>query len=44
MTVMHAELGGGEFIFTLDVEHPRLGTLIRQAAVFRESETVPISA
>lgn len=40
MSVMHAELGGGEFIFTLDVEHPRLGTLIHQAAVFRESKTV----
>lgn len=37
MTVMHAELGGGRFIFTLDVGHPRLGTLIRQSAEFRES-------
>jgi hypothetical protein len=37
MTVMHAELGGGRFIFTLDVRHPRLGTLIRQSAEFRES-------
>jgi hypothetical protein len=37
MTVMHAELGGGRFIFTLDVSHPRLGTLIRQSAEFRES-------
>ena len=36
MTVMHIDLGGGEFRFTLDVTHPRLGLLIRQSALFRE--------
>lgn len=37
MTVTHAELGGGRFIFTLDVVHPRFGPLISQAAAFTES-------
>jgi hypothetical protein len=37
MTVVHAELGGGRFIFTLDVTHPLLGLLIHQSAVFQES-------
>jgi len=36
MTVTHTDLGAGEFRFTLDVDHPRFGTLIRQSAVFRE--------
>jgi hypothetical protein len=36
MTVVHTDLGGGEFRFTLDVVHPRFGTLIRQSAVFGE--------
>ena len=36
MTVTHVDLGGGEFRFTLDLVHPRFGTLIRQSAVFRE--------
>jgi hypothetical protein len=36
MTVEHVDLGGGEFRFTLAVEHPRLGLLIRQSALFRE--------
>jgi hypothetical protein len=36
MTVFHTDLGGGEFRFTLDVVHPRFGSLIRQSAVFRE--------
>ena len=36
MTVVHSDLGGGEFRFSLDVVHPSLGTLIRQSAVFRE--------
>ena len=36
MTVVHTDLGGGEFRFSLDVVHPRLGTLIRRSAVFRE--------
>jgi hypothetical protein len=37
LTVTHTELGGGWFAFTLDVVHPRLGLLIRQAAKFREN-------
>jgi len=37
LTVTHTELGGGWFTFTLDVTHPRLGLLIRQAAKFREA-------
>lgn len=40
MTVTHAELGGGRFIFTLDVRHPRLGRLISQSAAFREATTI----
>ena len=36
MIVTHVDLGSGEFRFTLDVVHPRFGTLIRQSAVFRE--------
>jgi uncharacterized protein DUF4166 len=38
MTVTHAELPEGKFSFTLQLEHPRLGRLIRQLAVFREVE------
>jgi hypothetical protein len=37
LTVTHTELGEAWFTFTLDVTHPRLGVLIRQAAKFRES-------
>jgi hypothetical protein len=37
MTVAHTDLGSGEFRFTLDVVHPRFGTLIRQSPVFREA-------
>jgi hypothetical protein len=36
MTITHAELGNGRFVFSLDVVHPRLGRLIRQTAVFEE--------
>jgi Domain of unknown function (DUF4166) len=35
ITVAHADLGSGEFRFTLDVVHPRFGMLIRHSAVFR---------
>jgi hypothetical protein len=38
LTVTHREEGGGRFTFTLDVVHPRLGTLIHQAARFCESK------
>lgn len=38
LTVTHAEIGGGRFAFHLDVVHPRLGALIHQTAIFRESK------
>lgn len=38
LTVTHEEEGGGWFTFSLDVVHPRLGTLIHQAARFCESK------
>ena len=37
LTVTHADLGGDQFRFTLEIVHPRLGRLIRQSAVFREA-------
>ena len=37
LAVTHGELPDGWFSFTLDLVHPRFGTLIRQAAVFREA-------
>ncbi len=37
LTVRHADLGGGEFLFTLEILHPRFGLLVDQAAVFREA-------
>lgn len=37
LTVTHSDLGGGTFRFTLDINHPRFGRLIRQSAVFREA-------
>ena len=37
LTVTHGELGDGAFSFTLDLVHPRVGTLIRQTATFREA-------
>jgi hypothetical protein len=37
LTVAHADLGCDEFRFTLEVIHPRFGTLVRQSAVFREA-------
>jgi hypothetical protein len=39
MTVGHSEMGGGRFLFTLEVEHPVLGVLISQSAAFRETTT-----
>jgi hypothetical protein len=38
ITVTHSDLGDGSFTFTLDVEHPLLGTLIHQCVAFRESK------
>ncbi len=37
ITVSHAEAGEERFVFTLDVEYPRLGTIIHQTALFREA-------
>lgn len=37
LTVTHAALADGAFSFTLDLQHPRFGALIRQTAVFREA-------
>ena len=37
LSVTHAELGDGRFLFTLDITHPRLGRLIRQTAAFQEA-------
>ena len=36
LTVAHTDQGRGEFIFTLELAHRRLGRLIDHAAVFRE--------
>lgn len=38
LTVTHAECGDGRFLFQLDVIHPRFGALIRQSAMFRETD------
>jgi hypothetical protein len=38
LTVTHADLGDGEFRFTLEITHVRFGRLIRQSAVFREAK------
>ena len=37
IVVSHEELGGGRFLFTLEVAHPRFGLLVRQSIVFQES-------
>ena len=39
LTVTHSDLGGGVFRFTLEIVHPRFGMLIRQSAIFRETES-----
>lgn len=38
ITVTHTELGEGRFAFTLEVDHPAFGRLLRQHAVFREEQ------
>ena len=38
LAVTHAELGGGRFLFRLDIVHPRLGRLIGQTAAFQEAQ------
>lgn len=37
LTVTHAEVGGGRFIFTLEIVHPWLGVLLRQCVSFQEA-------
>lgn len=37
ITVTHAECGEGEFMFVLDVVHPRFGHIIEQIATFRDA-------
>ena len=37
LTVTHAELGDGRFLFGLEIIHPRLGRLICQTAAFQEA-------
>jgi Domain of unknown function (DUF4166) len=37
IVVSHEELGGGRFLFSLEVIHPKFGLLVRQSAAFRES-------
>ncbi len=37
ITVTHAECGEGEFMFVLDVVHPRFGRIIQQIAVFKDA-------
>ncbi|AUC96485.1 DUF4166 domain-containing protein [Bradyrhizobium sp. SK17] len=39
LTVTHSDLGCGDFRFTLEIIHPRLGRLLRQSAVFREASS-----
>ena len=36
LSVTHAETGAGEFLFALEIVHPRLGELLSQTATFRE--------
>jgi len=37
LTETHSDLGGGAFRFTLEIDHPRFGMLIRQSVKFREA-------
>ena len=39
LTVGHHDLGDGRFSFTLDIQHPWLGCLIHQRAVFQEAKS-----
>jgi hypothetical protein len=42
--VTHAELPDGKFSFTLQIFHPRLGLIIRQMAIFRETAPQDIAS
>lgn len=37
MEIVHRDEGGGAFLFTLALRHPRLGVLVRQTARFRDA-------
>jgi uncharacterized protein DUF4166 len=37
LTVTHSDFGSGQFQFTLEIVHPRFGTLVRQSAIFKEA-------
>jgi hypothetical protein len=39
LTVTHSDLGNGDFRFTLEIVHPRLGRILRQSATFREASS-----
>jgi hypothetical protein len=39
LSVTHAEIGDGRFLFTLEIVHPRFGRIIRQSAAFRECQS-----
>jgi hypothetical protein len=39
LSVTHAEIGDGRFLFTLEIVHPRFGLIIRQSAAFRECQS-----
>lgn len=40
ITVGHHELGGGRFLYSLEVTHPRFGRLLRQSAIFEDAPLV----
>lgn len=37
LTVRHRDIGAGRFVFDMTLEHPRLGELIHQSALFEET-------
>ena len=39
LSVTHAEIGDGRFLFALEIVHARFGLLIRQSAAFREFQS-----
>jgi hypothetical protein len=39
LTVGHGDIGGGRFVFSLDLVHPLLGELVHQVAVFADPES-----
>lgn len=40
LEIRHVEMGGGRFVFSLDLTHAVFGTLISQEALFRDGEIV----